>query len=112
MKCSELVTNALSESSAVGRGCISMGRLLTIPLVAAVVAWDSCYIFMAWTWNRALLSLHTAVPAGLTQLSLLPDASTLVTQGGFMTLFYAAAKWAGAYTDSKTGANIPEQKGN
>jgi hypothetical protein len=71
----------------------SIGRLLTVLIVVFVLGWDTSNIVFAWRFNMA----HFQGPI----LPLLPDAGTLIAQGGFMVLFYTVNKAAGTYQNIK-----------
>jgi hypothetical protein len=68
----------------------SFSRLITTVIVAFVLGWDTAY----------MRHEHKLV-----------DSVTLLAQGGFMTLFYAARRIAGAYTDTKLGAQQETDSG-
>jgi hypothetical protein len=69
----------------------SFSRAVSLMLAVAVVTWDSAFL----RYEHKLV-----------------DAVTMAGQVAFMTAFYVARRIAGAYTDTKLGANQPETTGN
>jgi hypothetical protein len=67
-------------------GPVSFGRFMSLITTAFVLGWDSSYIVYAWHLNHHL-------PAGFAPVDVLPNAGTLLAQGGFMTLFYGVTKY-------------------
>jgi hypothetical protein len=57
-------------------GTVSFSRCITLPIVCAVLAWDSCFLKIT----------HT-----------LPDPMTLGAQGVLMTLFYGVNRSADVF---------------
>lgn len=64
---------------------ISFGRFMSLLITVFVLGWDTSYIVFAWHINHHL-------PTGFPPVDVLPSGATLLAQGGFCTLFYAATK--------------------
>lgn len=73
---------------------ISFGRFMSLLITIFVLGWDTSYIFFAWQMNHHL-------PAGFPPLDLLPSAGTLLSQGGFMTVFYGVTRTGDILTQSR-----------
>lgn len=63
-------------------GSVSFARVISLVIVAFVLGWDTSYVHHQIAWKLA---------------PVLPDASVLLGQVTFMTVFYGMNKAAGAY---------------
>lgn len=80
----EMIVSALSEPVTMKDGAltISFGRCISLLIVVCVLTWDSAYIFYAMKFHM---------------MPVLPEATTLLGQMAFMTVFYGVNKAAGGY---------------
>jgi hypothetical protein len=81
---------------------VSFGRFMSVVLTAFVLGWNTAHLVFAWRFNYHLAPGQAPFP-------LLPDASTLIAQGGFVTLFYGISKAGGCYVETKN-ANAGTEK--
>lgn len=79
-------------------GTISFARVISALIVCFVLGWDTSYVYHQIAWKLT---------------PVLPEASVLLGQVTFMTVFYGMNKAAGAYTGPKAdpGPGAPQQGG-
>lgn len=73
----------------------SFGRWMSLICTAFVLLWDTTHVVFMCHFNYHL-------PPGVGVQPILPDATVLLAQGGFMTLFYGVTKLSDVSTQNTT----------